>query len=826
MLNPVVGYMALLVVLCMAALPQGANAVPPTADELADARHWVAAKFGGGLDADGVEAGITVIANHDAVQKNGRSDKPLHLGEHAYTHGLFCHAPSHLVVHLPGPGATFSALVGVDTNEQTSGGRGSVDFSVEVGGQEKFRSGVMREGMAGKPVNVPLGGATTFALLVDPTPDGIACDQSDWADAKITLQDGRELWLADLPLTDTSENALFAPKLPFSFTYGGKPSTELLDGWGVKRETRELDANRVEHTLRWMDAKTGLETRCVAVAYRDFPVVEWTLYFKNNGQVDTPILENIQALNSQFPTGNRQFSLLHYADGGYNGPNAYQPHEVALDRENSDQRFNPNGRGSDRFMPYFNLECGDGGAIIAVGWPGQWAAQFTGDGNVVAGQEQTHFLLHPGEEVRSPLMAVLLWKGSDWIRAQNLWRRWMIAHSTPTNNGQPLAPELAGCTSSYFGEMIHANEENQKMFLDRYVAERLGIDYWWMDAGWYLNNGHWDNVGTWEVDPARFPHGLRAITDHAREKGVKSIVWFEPERVTPGTWLWDKHPEWLLGGDGNNRLLNLTNPQARQWLTDHVDHLLTEQGINLYRQDFNINPLGIWRGSDTPDRQGITEIHYIEGYLAYWDELRRRHPGMLIDSCASGGRRNDLETMRRAVPLLRSDDIGRPVNEQGHSYGVAFWLPYQGTGAATDAYHFRSSMTWHLTIGPDARSNNENWTEARRVIGQWRQVASYYHGDYYPLTPYSLSENIWMAWQFNQPDGAAGMIQAFRRAQCEDDTLRVRLRGLNPDARYSLTDLDTPTKREMTGRELMDTGMIVTLPGKAQAALLRYQVAG
>ena len=102
------------------------------------------------------------------------------------------------------------------------------------------------------------------------------------------------------------------------------------------------------------------------------------------------------------------------------------------------------------------------------------------------------------------------------------------------------------------------------------------------------------------------------------------------------------------------------------------------------------------------DRQGITEIRHVEGYLAYWDELRRRHPGLLIDSCASGGRRNDLETLRRAVPLLRSDFQGPQnpssaemmVGNQGHTYGLSFWVPYYGTGVFYDnVYAVRSHLT-------------------------------------------------------------------------------------------------------------------------------------
>ena len=114
--------------------------------------------------------------------------------------------------------------------------------------------------------------------------------------------------------------------------------------------------------------------------------------------------------------------------------------------------------------------------------------------------------------------------------------------------------------------------------------------------------------------------------------------------------------------------------------------MLTREGIDLYRQDFNIDPLAYWRANDAPDRQGLTEMRHVEGYLAYWDELRRRHPGLLIDSCASGGRRNDLETLRRAVPLLRSDYQafdGNPAyapGNQGHTYGLSSWIPYYGQG--------------------------------------------------------------------------------------------------------------------------------------------------
>ncbi len=348
--------------------------------------------------------------------------------------------------------------------------------------------------------------------------------------------------------------------------------------------------------------------------------------------------------------------------------NDYGPLETLLGPGTEKQIGASGGRPTNSDLSYFNLELPTAqGVIIVVGWPGQWTSQWKRDADVGlrvrAGQELTHFTLLPGEEVRTPLVVLQFWHGS-WIRAQNVWRRWMLAHNVPRAEGHVPQPELFGCRSHLYNEMVDANEENQKMCLDRYLDKGIAIGRWWMDAGWYPCEGvGWPKVGTWEVDTKRFPHGLRAISDYAHSKGVKTIVWFEPERVHPDTWLTKNHPEWILGGV-NGGLLNLGNPEARQWLTDHVDQLLTKEGIDLYRQDFNMDPLGYWRANDGEDRQGITEIRHVEGYLAYWDELRRRHPGMLIDSCASGGRRNDLETMRRAIPLWRTDYRCEPVGTQ------------------------------------------------------------------------------------------------------------------------------------------------------------------
>ncbi len=632
------------------------------------------------------------------------------------------------------------------------------------------------------------------------------------------------------------------PSWPFSFIYDDRSFTERCKDWKFERATRTRDLARIEHTLTWRDPKADLVVRCVLVEYTDFPTIEWTLSFKNEGSAKSAVLADIQALDSRFERADGGEFLLHHAVGSPADGSDYAPLETPLPPKACKIISAAGGRPTNSDLSYFNLEQPGGGVIVVVGWPGQWAARFDRDEGkslrIRAGQELTHFALEPGEEVRSPLIVLQFW-GGDYLRSQNIWRRWMIAHNLPRPGGNLPPPQLVSSSARVTNEMVGANEENQIMHIDRYVEERFDLDYWWMDAGWYPNVNGWPNVGTWEVDTTRFPRGLRAISDYARSKGMKTIVWFEPERVTPGTWLYKHHPEWLLGADGGTRLLNLGNPDARKWLTDHIDKLLTEQGIGLYRQDFNMDPLSYWRAADAPDRQGITENKYVCGYLAYWDELRRRHPDMLIDSCASGGRRNDLETMRRAVPLWRSDHPYVAESQQSMTIGVSLWIPYQGTAtiASTNApyygggwtpvepYMFWSNTAPSLGLPIDIRERGLDYDALRRLVGQWRAISRYYYGDFYPLIACNRLKDCWAAWQFDCPDIGEGFIQVFRRSQSPYELARLKLHGLDADTTYTLGDIDgKQTFPARSGRELSEQGLPVTLSTRPAAIVITYQV--
>ncbi len=800
----------------------------PTPQEIAEAHRWLAAKVEPPAAGPRYEAGLVVLANHDPVLRNTRGEgRPLTLGKTAYTRGLYCHAVSKLIVRLPGPGKTFTAIVGVDSNDQTSGGRGSVVFSVSVAGKQRFRSETLHEGMKAVPVAVDLGGASEFLLEVGDAGDGISCDQSDWADAKVVLNDGTSVWLGDLPLAEGTPPSAGDP--PFSFVYGGTPAAMLLKQWQVKRESCPLDAQRTRHMLTYSDPKTGLSVRWTAIEYHDFPTVEWTLAFKNEGTADTPLLSEIQAVDTQFQRGAEGEFTLHYNTGSPCSPNDYEPHAQPLGPRAAQRITTSGGRSTDAHMPYFNVQWPGQGVIVVLGWPGQWAADFIRNDStglrVRGGQELTHFKLHPGEEVRSPLAVIQFWKG-DWIRSQNIWRRWMAAHNLSHPGGKSMPPAVMVCMSDSYPGM-KSNAADEIRYIDRYVKAGAKLDYWWIDAGWYPCGDGWWNVGTWKPDPQRYPKGLREVADRVHAGGMKLVVWFEPERVTAGSWLAEHHPQWVLGGKKGG-LLNLGDPEARTWLTEHVDKMIKEQGIDLYRQDFNMEPLGFWRNNDPPDRQGITEIRHVEGFLAYWDELHRRHPDMPIDTCASGGRRNDLETLRRAFPLLRSDYRFVPAGTQSHTYGMALWIPYYGTGVgAVSDYVVRSHWSPWLGIGPnEIPGKGPDWANFQRMIAELRRVAPYYSGDYYPLSGYNLDETAWMAWQFDRPDLGEGVVQAFRRSGSYYESARFPLGGLEADARYVITDMDSGRSQVQTGRELTDKGLTVSLDKPASACVLLYKKAG
>lgn len=147
---------------------------------------------------------------------------------------------------------------------------------------------------------------------------------------------------------------------------------------------------------------------------------------------------------------------------------------------------------------------------------------------------------------------------------------------------------------------------------------------------------------------------------------------------------------------------------------------------------------------------------------------------------------------------------------------------------------FRSNMDPAITKGAwEDRSpghdirEEQDYGQLRKMIKQWRQVAPKYLGDYYPLTPYSSKKtDTWIAWQqYNRPELGEGVVHAFRRpGNNSPSEQHLRLKGLDPDATYTLTDFDNPETSSQSGRKIMERGLEVRLPKSPGAALIAYRL--
>lgn len=621
--------------------------------------------------------------------------------------------------------------------------------------------------------------------------------------------------------------------VPFGFVYGGKSVGGHLGATWI--ETTERSASESGETVvrTFRNDSSGLSVVYEMRLFSRFPAVEAVMWLRNDGADTTALIEDIHVLQHAFPVAG--CPNLHYNKGGRSGIDEFAPSTVALADSAVRMGSYWGGFPTADFLPFFNLEHGDSvsasGLIVAVGWPARWEVEFLASGDsavdVSVGQLRTGLRLAPGESVRTPRVVLMFWKG-DRDEAQNMWRAWMLAHNTPHPDGKEPGTMLEAASSPFFAEMFHAHDYDQMEFIDGYADNGVKLDYWWMDAGWYPNKGgSWqDLLGSWWPDTLRYPNGLKAISDHAARRGHKTMLWFEPERVTADSWLWDNHPEWLLKVDhaGWPGFFNYGNPDARRWMLNRVDSILTTEGISLYRQDFAVMSGEYWDTQDSirPDRVGMAENLHAVGYLEYIDSLLARHPAMLMDICAAGGKRLELENLRRAVPLWRSDYAFEPVGVQGQTMGISPWIPYSGAGvnAVTD-YAFRSNMSPSIVLNLDARKTDLDWPRLRKLIEQWREIGGAYKGNYYPLTPYSLSPDAWVGWMFVNPAENQGFVQVFRRSDSPVETTVFRLRGLDPDRTYSVTDIDTGVTSTHTGHRLMTDGLTVTLPSPATAALLR-----
>jgi alpha-galactosidase len=769
---------------------------------------------------------------------------PLKLGDKIYDYGLGTHADSDIVIHTGKGIRRLRADVGVDNNPGLDNYNAThpdrLEFALVAGGRTLWTS--RRVGIANPlHVDVAVPDVTELILTVRAANGNINAAHANWAGLEVDLADGTTRRIGEkIPLS-----VVPVPEaMPVTFLLDGKPLRDLLPTWRFNALPETTKDGITTHPMTWTDPISGLELRLDLLSFADFPAIEWVAWLRNTGKSDTPLIENIQAMDVLWATPGDPQVLRSRGSGG--SPNDFQYQADPLASTNSLRMAPSGGRSSNVWLPFFNLDGGGEGVICAIGWTGQWAAEIARDDNnrvrMRAGMEKTSLKLHPGEEIRTPRILLLPWAGES-ISGHNELRRFIIAHHTPHPGGRQIIAPFT------MGEWGATPTKDQLANIALWKRERMAYEYYWIDAGWYgpseawrpdeISNAWGSQVGNWYACPYAHPNGMKPISDAAHAAGKKFLLWIEPERAVTGTMIDKDHPDWLIGDRSPyvSRLFNLGNPEACAWLTDFISGLIDKYGIDLYRQDFNFDPLPYWQSADAPDRQGMTEIRYVMGLYAFWDGLLARHPDLIIDNCASGGRRLDLETIGRSIPLWRSDyqcSAQSPDGAQTHTLGLSYWLPLHGTGVAGgwtragDTYNFRSHLSAALSFGglparEEATHPEFDWNWQRRMGNDYLRARPYFYGDYYPLTDSSPDPRQWGAMQMNRADLGEGLVLALRRQQSAFVTASFLLRGLNDDAEYELQDADSGAVTRCSGRSLRETGLTITMEHPRQSRLVFYR---
>ena len=196
-----------------------------------------------------------------------------------------------------------------------------------------------------------------------------------------------------------------------------------------------------------------------------------------------------------------------------------------------------------------------------------------------------------------------------------------------------------------------------KALADR--GAEVGAERFVLDDGWF--RGRRDDtagLGDWFVDATIWPDGLHPLVDHVRGRGLEFGLWVEPEMVNPNSDLARNHPDWLMGTGNRSpvtfrsqQVLDLTHPGAFAFILERLDVLVAEYDIDYLKWDHNRD---LVEAGHQPGGQAVVHAQTLALYELL-DELKRRHPRLEIESCASGGGRVDLGILARTDRIWGSD---------------------------------------------------------------------------------------------------------------------------------------------------------------------------
>jgi len=548
---------------------------------------------------------------------------------------------------------------------------------------------------------------------------------------------------------------------------------------------------------------------------------------------ETKIVSEFYPFDFKFPLMEMgQTVSLNTLRGSLCSPEDFIPVAVELKPYETCSFSTPSGRSSNECMPFIELNLDEThGLFFAIGWTGSWKTRFANDGECVhvqIGIDNTNFKLLPGENVIQPSVTYAIRDNITRREFKTLFHRYMMEYRVPRDaDGKIIPPILAVAAGGG-----NKTPEMMRQVLQYVIDNKMPFDTYWVDAGWYgaphedenySNCGpNWARyVGDWRINTVTHPTGdLLPIANAVHKAGMKFLLWFEPERIEDNAPILEQYPEYR-----HRNLLDLGNPEALKWIQNTVYGIIEKHKIDVYREDFNLDPGPVWEQLDNenPDRVGMAEMKHVAGLYQFLDDMRNRFPNILQENCASGGRRIDIEMVSRAHSYCRSDYyIGPKPGDSAFLLGqiatlnTTPYLPFQGCEfncvPVGDDYAAFSIISSGTVITPSdfdggiikREFSPDETAWFKKVFDVAHRMQEFYLGDFYQLTDEVSADNtLWCAWQCDRDDLNEGFAIAFRRADSTENEKILQLGNIDPDAHYEIECYNGESKT-VKGTELAD----------------------
>ncbi|HEY3332153.1 MAG TPA: alpha-galactosidase [Capsulimonadaceae bacterium] len=480
------------------------------------------------------------------------------------------------------------------------------------------------------------------------------------------------------------------------------------------------------------------------------------------------------------------------ADGHY-PPENYRTQEVIVETSLVNCTP-PGGRSSDRNVPVTMVAADDGSGVwFSLEWSGMWHHILHTSRDLSMSVEAKlgfDITLAAGESLTLPDVHFGFFDGG-FESGTNSVRRYLYDNVCASYLDKPVLPPLS--YDHWFGIEHTLSDAGMRKQVDRSVD--LGLEFFVVDAGWFVGDFP-HGAGNWQViDKNKFPNGLKPLADYTRSRGMKFGLWFEPERAERESDWAKRYPEMFIDIGRRDLHLNLARRDAQDMLIENIGGIIGDVGIEWSRWDYNIDPAPYWEKIDPSQR---IQLAYFDGLNRVLDTLMAQYPTWFVENCASGGRRLDIATMRRAHTCWFSDEtfsasICRYMQLQaasflpGHLCNSSVAVPLDGGDKGFDEHSALSRMAGAFSFDGDIAS----WSPALTAtmascVAAYKRTRHLLVQDFYRLTPTPSGPHDWDVAQFVAHDQSEATVFAFRSSD-GPSSLIVKPRGL-ADRRFTVTD--------------------------------------